>query len=507
LLIRYGKRVSPTGVGREVLYVSPLQLGLGRLGVHLASLLERRVTVGGATAAGKKHGFQVTSSEVAQAYHLLHQLSMTAPGNDSHLKGLGLYLSLNALNYAEADRPKKRLPGPVISEIYFSLGLQASTSLPYLSSLAMWYYLFRSRNLGPSQLPAVLKWSATPRGKTFLQSGRWEAEVSLGSRLYQGPAALPLYSVTRAFCKELLCEAFNTLLLPPVPSSPAPPSTEATHEQFKYTLSLAKEATASLLASHGSPSSCVSGFAVIQWWASLGLVAGHWTAGEDHEAQPYYSTIEGMLGDSTPVPTALHLAFKALRLHKRPHGNQATPTETLLQLCGVTSNALRTCVTDVLQDHSDSVENELHQLGLLLACDWLLELRISLWEGDGSRGERLGREITPGFYQDLDTLARLISILPSALPRLRLYKGCYQLMAGANPMQAQNMLNSTGRASLLRRRGLDKEWKKVSGAAVFSQEQAMAQLLAYKHLPPSLDPTTQQAMPPGQAPSSPNKHS
>ena len=29
-------------------------------------------------------------------------------------------------------------------------------------------------------------------------------------------------------------------------------------------------------------------------------------------------------------------------------------------------------------------------------------------------------------------------------------------MAGANPMQAQNMLNSTGRASLLRRRGLDK---------------------------------------------------
>lgn len=68
---------------------------------------------------------------------------------------------------------------------------------------------------------------------------------------------------------------------------------------------------------------------------------------------------------STPVPTALHLAFKALRLHKRPHGSQATPTQVLLQLCGVTSNALQTCVTDVVQDHSDSVENELHQvLGL-----------------------------------------------------------------------------------------------------------------------------------------------
>ena len=121
---------------------------------------------------------------------------------------------------------------------------------------------------------------------------------------------------------------------------------------------------------------------------------------------------------STPVPTALHLAFKALRLHKRPHGNQATPTAMLLQLCGVTSNALQTCVTDVLQDHSDSVENELHQLGLLLACDWLMELRIALWEGDGSK-EGVGRKITPGFYQDLDTLAKLVSLLPSALPRVR----------------------------------------------------------------------------------------
>lgn len=40
-----------------------------------------------------------------------------------------------------------------------------------------------------------------------------------------------------------------------------------------------------------------AGFAVIQWWASLGLVAYHWTAGEDQEAEAYYSTIEGMLGD------------------------------------------------------------------------------------------------------------------------------------------------------------------------------------------------------------------
>lgn len=133
------------------------QVMLGQVGVYVASLLGRKqVSVGGASAAGKKHGFRVTSSDIAQAYHLLHQLSMTcesshvkgdsvvilslntAPGvNGSHLNGMGLYLSFSALNFAEISRPGKQLPGPIISEMYFSLGLQSSLSLPYLSSYAM----------------------------------------------------------------------------------------------------------------------------------------------------------------------------------------------------------------------------------------------------------------------------------------------------------------------------------------------------------------------------------
>ena len=65
----------------------------------------------------------------------------TAPGvGGTHLKGLGLYLSLSAINYAETSRPQKQLPGPIISEMYFSLALQTSLSLPYLSSYAMVSY-------------------------------------------------------------------------------------------------------------------------------------------------------------------------------------------------------------------------------------------------------------------------------------------------------------------------------------------------------------------------------
>ena len=197
----------------------------------------------------------------------------------------------------------------------------------------------------------------------------------------------------------------------------------------------------------------------------MGLVACYWSAGEDQAAEDYYASIEGISGDNAPVPTALHLAFKANRLHRRPTDSTQTPVDLLLQLCGVTSNALKMCVTDVLQDHSSSTENELHQvcvclcvcvcmclsvcvclrvcvsvhvclfvcvcsqtfknlcvlpsqLGLLLACDWLLDLRVWLWEGHRKEGG-VTREISQGFYQDLDTLSQLVLLLPPALPRVR----------------------------------------------------------------------------------------
>ena len=65
-------------------------------------------------------------------------------------------------------------------------------------------------------------------------------------------AALPLYSVTRAFCKDLLHDTFAALLLPNA-------SKEGSHDlrgkepapnTFKYILNLAKEANSSLLARH-----------------------------------------------------------------------------------------------------------------------------------------------------------------------------------------------------------------------------------------------------------------
>ena len=65
-------------------------------------------------------------------------------------------------------------------------------------------------------------------------------------------AALPLYSVTRAFCKDLLHDTFAALLLPNASKegSHDPRGKEPAPNTFKYILNLAKEANSSLLARH-----------------------------------------------------------------------------------------------------------------------------------------------------------------------------------------------------------------------------------------------------------------
>ena len=57
------------------------------------------------------------------------------------------------------------------------------------------------------------------------------------------------------------------------------------------------------------------------------------------------------------------------------------------------------------------------QLGLLQACDWLLSLKVNLWENHKNE-DGFAEELRPGFYQDLETLSKLVTLLPSARARV-----------------------------------------------------------------------------------------
>ena len=57
--------------------------------------------------------------------------------------------------------------------------------------------------------------------------------------------ALPLYSVSRGFCKSLLCDTFNVLLLSD--SAPSQSVVDSALESFKWILGVAKDLNSYLL--------------------------------------------------------------------------------------------------------------------------------------------------------------------------------------------------------------------------------------------------------------------
>ena len=69
----------------------------------------------------------------------LHMYSICThtASNPTQLHGMGFFLALNALNFAEADRPFNRLSGKQLAEMYFATGLQCHVSIPYGASVPM----------------------------------------------------------------------------------------------------------------------------------------------------------------------------------------------------------------------------------------------------------------------------------------------------------------------------------------------------------------------------------
>lgn len=60
----------------------------------------------------------------------------------------------------------------------------------------------------------------------------------------------------------------------------------------------------------------------------------------------------------------------------------------------------------------------LWQLGLLLACEWLLQLRTAIWE-EHCHVESVRRTLVHSFTQDVDTMSHLVKLLPQARPKVR----------------------------------------------------------------------------------------
>ena len=71
-------------------------------------------------------------------------------------------------------------------------------------------------------------------------------------------------------------------------------------------------------------------------------------------------------------------------MFRRPRDGEGEgmPVKVLLQLCSCASDDLKICVTDVLQDHTNSTETELHQV---CVCVCVYVWRVHMFMTHGSK--------------------------------------------------------------------------------------------------------------------------
>uniref|UniRef100_A0A2M4B9X9 Putative sterol regulatory element-binding protein 1 n=1 Tax=Anopheles marajoara TaxID=58244 RepID=A0A2M4B9X9_9DIPT len=235
---------------------------------------------------------------------------------------------------------------------------------------------------------------------------------------------------------------------------------------------------------HGSD--CLDQLA--HWWSNLLSVAAYWLLGEegDELVESLYAQVESfpleLQNCEDPLPRALLVAFHA----KRGLITKADECWSILEDCNESSRYLE----DSLTGNLCKTPSRLKLLAQLLACDWLLECRTTLWELETDMRYTALQDYPPrtvpgpvlaAFQTDLNLLRLVTSKFPLAQSRVYLYEAICRLMAGAAPGPTQQLLDRS-----LRQRNCRSSMicgKDRSGQLEGGRERAAALYVACKHLP------------------------
>ncbi|PRD28630.1 UNVERIFIED_CONTAM: Srebf1 [Trichonephila clavipes] len=222
---------------------------------------------------------------------------------------------------------------------------------------------------------------------------------------------------------------------------------------------------------------------VTYWWASVMGVALAWLLGEDDKAEKLYQDVEDfpkeLMSSHHPLPSAVLNSFRARRSCLSP---TSMPGHTL-RLCDKAGGLVK-----------DSLNYSLHQMApplvqafQVLSIDWCLSARKNVFENHRSESGSLEvYGVSEGYREDLRCLRRLLHQIPEIHSKVNLYEITLRLMAGANPVKTQQMLDRSLRrrnrfASVICTKGNNGENGHPS-----ERDQAEALMLACKHLPESI---------------------
>lgn len=463
-----------------------------------------------------------SAKELALLFHRLNQLSLIS----DQPQASGLMMSLNAVNMAETAAAVISPEDTV--EIYIMAALRVKKSYPRFMQYFCRYYLAKARQVsGSEQVPSKFRWAFTSYGFRFLTNHAVRFEENVGSMFTMlSNQADPLEYMMRDYRENLLQKSIQCLVgsgqisrkhanaaysqqsqskngseekstIKDDQSDNGKPSNSASYPYSGCQISNVLYFTELLnncMSVERFPASfdkCVLGGNCCQdqlahWWSSLLSIAAHWLLGEDSEAERLYPHIENLppelVKSDDTLPKALFAAFQAKRALLNKPDYDSIP---VFKSCNIGSQFLE----DSLTTNICKSLIRLKMLAQLLACDWLLEARTSLWESDNEKFQSQCGEYVPvsgavlaKFQKDLNSLRVVTNQIPNAQPRVFLYEAVCRLMAGAAPGPTQQLLGHSlrqryARASIICS-GKDRSSQLVGG-----RERAAALYVACKHLP------------------------
>ncbi|KAK3100385.1 hypothetical protein FSP39_019112 [Pinctada imbricata] len=430
---------------------------------------------------------KTSAVNAALAYHKLNQMHLT--GNVPGSTWWGLYITLNAVNLAEAAG--NTMPLTQLAEVYAMAALRVKIGLPWKLQYLARYFLSRCRRAfskSGDQLPPNLQWLSHPEGYRFFVGGKWHmgGKDSLFTTI--GNPADPLEHVAQMYRDHLLEKGMFSLVTPEK-RKPAGPSQAA--EVLLYTQLLSDSASTTKTSHSNMSPSGITNIAgsdeVARWWAAIITVAIHWLTGDDENAENHYiicdSFPQKLQKSDDPLPKAVLVAFRARRnLITNSHN-----ASHCIRQCDRAGRMLRESLK-----LSYSQENEqIAKLVQLLVSDWLLTTRSDIWERNNSGDSVTSVSQTEliAFQQDLNSLRKLAQTFKSILPKVFLHEATARMMAGASPARTQQLLDRS-----IRRRHTSKSEKngtESSDSEVPDREQAKALLMAGRHLPPAILPSNE----------------
>ncbi|XP_015429774.1 PREDICTED: sterol regulatory element-binding protein 1 [Dufourea novaeangliae] len=408
---------------------------------------------------------EMSAMEIAIIYQHMLCLRLTEGSKNGTL-----YLALSAVNYAEAAG--ETMPKSLLAEIYINAALCFKQSLfPFIHK----YYLGKARTLLSScAVPSKLKWITSEEGAKFLASQKWQyGEQPDNEFTSQSSKADPLSYASRAYRDYLIGHCLRILT-----GTTGDAHLSSILEHGQNIMASAGVDVGFLCTDKVTVTHCEDEIGL--WWGAVLYVAACWRLREDDSQAwniieskfPYEKNYHLCHNSSvSPLP---YIVLNTLQAAK------ATSKSASMRFIDQAGILLEQCLVYYNCKQQSSQNVLLTQLWI---CDWLLEMRTTLWQELDNDSKRSNINVSlGGFQRDLACLRQLCQHIPSTLSRVFLYEATARIMAGATPVKTQVLLDRSlhhrnSRSSIIC--GKDRSQDQYTG----EREHAVALCLACRHLP------------------------